>query len=117
MSIDEELSYDEHGIGATFSDRQAAEVAEKWIPRLQELDPTDQINLDWKLYKIRELEDAEAYIEVMHGGLWFFMEKYDGPIPQDFIEDIKGFLAPTRDKDWATQGSIRYKLDKLGIHT
>lgn len=103
--------------GTSLTEQQVIDTAEKWIPRLQELDPTDQINLDWELYKIRELGDEEAYIDVMHGGLWFFMKKQDGPIPEEFIEDIKGFLAPTRDKDWGTQGSIRYKLDKLGIPT
>lgn len=117
MLINQDLSYEEYGFGAKISDRKLAETAEKWIPRLQELDSQGTLQLDDYIFRIRELEDNEPYLDIMASGLWFFTKKYDGPIPQEFIEDIKGFLAPTREEDYGVQEGIRYDLDKLGIPT
>lgn len=103
--------------GTSLTEQQVIDTAEKWIPRLQELDTKGDLQLEGYLYQVHELGDGEAYLDIMHAGLWFFMKKYDGPIPEEFIEDIKGFVAPTRAEDIRTPGSIRYKLDKLGIPT
>ena len=103
--------------GTSLTEQQVIDTAEKWVPRLQELDTKGDLQLEGYLYQVHELGDGEAYISIMNAGLWFFTKKYNGPIPQEFIDDIKGFLAPSRDKDWGTQGTIRYTLDKLGIPT
>lgn len=111
MSIDEE-----YGLGAIVSDQTLVELAEKWIPRLQELNPNDKWDMGEYLYRAQELGAEEYYIDIMSKGLSIFSHQ-DTPIPDEFVEDIKKFLPPSREEDYAAQKSIRYDLDELGIHT
>lgn len=112
MSSDEKF-----GLGTSLPYQRVVEIAEKWIPRLQEVDTNQDLDFDDYIFRIQELGDVEPYLDIMADGLYFFANKQDGPIPQEFIEDVKGFVAPNRSKDYGTQESIRYKLDKLGIPT
>lgn len=111
MSDDEDF-----GLGTILSYERAVEIGEKWLPKLQEIAPADGWNFDDVIYRIKELEDSEYYLDVMLMGLGIYKD-LPGPIPLEFIEDVKGFLAPTREEDYGVQESIRYYLDELGIPT
>lgn len=102
--------------GTNLTEPEVLSITGKWIPRLQELDPNDKWDMGEYLYRAQELGADEYYVDIMGVGLSIFSHQ-DAPIPDEFIEDIKKFLPPSRKEDYAAQKSIRYDLDELGIPT
>ncbi len=88
--------------GTDLTEQEVLSITGKWIPQLQELDPDDKWGTGEYLYRAQELGADEYYVDIMGIGLSIFSHQ-NTPVPEEFIEDIKKFLPPSREEDYAAQ--------------